>query len=280
MRTAPSARTVPAALLSTGSRRRPAWGTVVVLLSLVAGVLSLVGPSATPASAIVGGSNASIADHPWQVSLVFTGEGRRSGHFCGGSIVDAHTVVTAAHCYVPRNKFFVRAGVSGRMQTTGQDVAVQRVDRHPRHARRWAGDVAVIKLKTPLQFNESVQPIALASDEDLSNATVGSVSGWGLRFEGSRKRPFHLKAVTIDLISDTQCRTLLNARVERASETCGHTPGAGACRGDSGGPLVVRDATGEPKLAGLVSWGNECGGPSVFAEVPNFSQWITERMGN
>lgn len=42
---------------------------------------------------IVGGTAANAGDAPWQIALL------RSGSFtCGGSIINANTVVTAAHC--------------------------------------------------------------------------------------------------------------------------------------------------------------------------------------
>ena len=45
---------------------------------------------------IVGGDDAS-SPIPWQVS-VRQGTGG-SGHFCGGTILDANTVMCAAHCF-------------------------------------------------------------------------------------------------------------------------------------------------------------------------------------
>lgn len=42
---------------------------------------------------IVGGRDAEIEDYPYQISLQFGGS-----HTCGGAIIDATTVLTAAHC--------------------------------------------------------------------------------------------------------------------------------------------------------------------------------------
>ena len=41
---------------------------------------------------IVGGSDAASNEIPWIVSLATT------SHFCGGSIVNSRTILTAAHC--------------------------------------------------------------------------------------------------------------------------------------------------------------------------------------
>nr|XP_003478688.2 serine protease 40-like [Cavia porcellus] len=51
------------------------------------------------------------------------------------------------------------------------------------------------------------------------------------------------------------------------------------CRGDSGGPLVC-PVQGVWYLVGVASWSTEClkpVGPSVFAKVSYFSQWIQEK---
>lgn len=44
---------------------------------------------------IVGGSQITIAQAPWQASLRYAGS-----HFCGGAVLSTTAVVTAAHCLV------------------------------------------------------------------------------------------------------------------------------------------------------------------------------------
>jgi hypothetical protein len=61
----------------------------------------------TDAAQIVGGVTASQGDFPFIVSLQKSGS-----HFCGGSLLNANTVVTAAHCGVGQtaSSIRVRAG--------------------------------------------------------------------------------------------------------------------------------------------------------------------------
>ncbi|HEY5260607.1 MAG TPA: trypsin-like serine protease, partial [Solirubrobacteraceae bacterium] len=52
-------------------------------------------------ASIVGGAGVSIASFPFQVALYETQAGSpAAGFFCGGVIIDATHILTAAHCVV------------------------------------------------------------------------------------------------------------------------------------------------------------------------------------
>lgn len=65
----------------------------------------VLGPVDTPISTseIVGGTTAYAGEFPYIVSL-----SRSGSHFCGGSLLNAYTVVTAAHCSVGQSASAVR----------------------------------------------------------------------------------------------------------------------------------------------------------------------------
>ena len=70
---------------------------------------------------IVGGANAGSAI-PWQVSLRNSASG--STHFCGGTILDANTVLSAAHCFHNGHQgVVVVAGSHKRSDNTGVQVS-------------------------------------------------------------------------------------------------------------------------------------------------------------
>lgn len=82
--------------------------TLALAVGLALPVLAM-GSSNLPirSSDIVGGTVAALGDFPYIVSL-----SKSSSHFCGGVLVNANTVLTAAHCSVGQtaSTVKVRAG--------------------------------------------------------------------------------------------------------------------------------------------------------------------------
>ncbi|MFT4596995.1 MAG: hypothetical protein ACI9TF_001241, partial [Paracrocinitomix sp.] len=135
-------------------------------------------------------------------------------------------------------------------------------------------DIAVIKLAEPLRFGGNVQAIPLATAAQVDAAKTATVSGWGAvseEGEGSRT----LLEANVPLVADAACSAALGT--DGATEVCAGGTGTDSCYGDSGGPLVVDGANG-PVLAGVVSWGDECGGatPGVYADVAGLTTWVNE----
>ena len=66
---------------------------------------------------IVGG-NITLSPIPWQVSVQFGGS-----HFCGGTILDTYTILSAAHCFDGNGGalegYYIRAG-SRKWSSGGQ----------------------------------------------------------------------------------------------------------------------------------------------------------------
>ncbi len=216
----------------------------------LAAVLALAGPCADSASAgatprIVGGSVVPISGFPFQVALYDPRAGSvAAGFFCGGVIIDATHVATAAHCAIddatgrvasPRD-IAVLAG-SGHLLGAGE-APLQGAIEDPAAATSLDPgydpatndyDAAVITLAHPLwqgpaapalDGRSSIAPIpvsaALASayaDPNTATAPIlATVSGWGdMRAElaGSQglygAYPADLQATQIPLVSASTC---------------------------------------------------------------------------
>ena len=246
---------------------RRGWKKGLAGLLAAAGILGAAGS----AGAIVGGTESEAGTRSYQVSLQSGGE-----HFCGGTVVDATTVITAAHCLEGETPggVTVRAGVVDLSASGGQRVGVASMPVHPSYAQNGLADIAVITLSKPLTLGQGVSAIPLATAAEVQGATTGTVSGWGAVSEngdGSNR----LLETEVPLVSDASCARSVGA--DGPTELCAGGTGTDSCYGDSGGPLVVQSARGTV-LAGVVSWGEECGGatPGVYADVPGLTPWILD----
>ncbi len=257
-------------------------------------------PSPRAVASIVGGSSTSIARFPFQVALYNPHAGSPSvGFFCGGVIVDATHVVTAAHCIDtgahgqvgPLDEMEVLAGSTNLSPTdpgsVRDPVAAAAFDPEYNPVTNNL-DVGLLTLARPL-WSGSAPSIDGASriaplPVDVEQATaatriqaeqpiMASVSGWGDVNPAPTDGPGYpntLQSVQVPLVSETLCGEDY-AGIEQTitpSMLCagGSRPRTDSCYGDSGGPLVIdRDTPADPPsdyvLVGLVDFGNGCAQP-------------------
>ncbi|XP_019375093.1 PREDICTED: ovochymase-2 isoform X1 [Gavialis gangeticus] len=245
---------------------------------------------------IVGGNQVEQGSHPWQVSLK-----RRQRHFCGGTIVSAQWVVTAAHCVVDRYILDYLNVTAGEYDLSleeeeEQTLPVESIIKHPNFnpGRPMNYDIALVKLKGSFRFSPSVVPACLPDpDEKFDPGYICTTCGWGrLRENGNLPQVLH--EVNLPILNYKECsRILLTLRKPIQGDTlmCAGFPDGGkdACQGDSGGPLLCRRKHGAWTLAGVTSWGMGCargwinnlrknydqrGSPGVFTDLRKVLSWI------
>jgi trypsin len=274
-------------------------GVFTALLCAVWSQPSVVASASSRAKAsIVGGSPAPIASLPFLVALYDPSAGSPvGGFFCGGVILDATHVATAAHCVVGAaggheslaNRIVVLAGSSSLQQPQPGSVAdpVQSSSFDARYNPATSDyDVALLKLVRPLWQGPSspsangvdtIAPVRLdaaaaAAHADPNAAQTASVvsGGWGDVKPAPGQTPsypLNLQAVHMSLVSDFLCEEEY-AAIEQPITARMICAGGGrsrrdTCYGDSGGPLRVdRDTPAHPPedlvLVGLVDFGNGC----------------------
>ncbi|KAH8352041.1 hypothetical protein KR084_001470, partial [Drosophila pseudotakahashii] len=226
-----------------------------------------------PFGRIVNGVETTIEKHPYQVSI----QTRSSSHFCGGSLINSDTVVTAAHCMqkYTASEMQVRLGSTLR-NSGGEVVSVRAFKFHENYENTTKiNDVAIIKLSTPVRQTSLIRAVELATS-DPASGTKAVVSGWGTTCFLFCSSPNYLLEVEVDIVSQADCgsSTYRYGESIKSTQVCAVGEKKDACQGDSGGPLVA-----DGKLVGIVSWGSGCartGYPGVYASVAELKPWIDE----
>merc|ERR1711936_730082 len=121
---------------------------------------------------------------PWQAHMRRGSPTGGFSFFCGGTILDATTILTAAHCYhgndLTATDYFIAAGATHVQDGSAQFSFVDSITLHENYnPNNINNDVAILKLKTPLTFNDKVRPACLPA-ATLSPSGISVASGWGL----------------------------------------------------------------------------------------------------
>ncbi|EFN86498.1 Limulus clotting factor C [Harpegnathos saltator] len=252
---------------------------------------------------IVNGFEAKVGVFPWHVGIYRKNANMKHEQICGGSLVSNNLVVSAAHCFYDEafgklhdaSNYAVAAGKHYRAWDVNEQYTQKSLVESVKLGSRFLGargnfaeDIALVKLKTPLELSTLVQPICMDWEnvyewEQLRMGQSGKVVGWGRNINGESTQtlfevdmPFVpysecLSAVPVDfrgyLTSDKFCAGRLN--------------GSSVCEGDSGGGLCFQK-DGVWYLRGVVSVSpvrdGHCDYNSYvgFTSISHFRDWIRE----
>jgi hypothetical protein len=239
-----------------------------------------------PISKITGGTDASIADFPWQVYMI-------AGNYrCGASIIAPGWVLTAAHCTETDNgvpisayQMSIVAGADNPASLTqGKTYRISEAIVHENYnSVTLENDIAVLRISGAIDYPNAT-PIKLVSASDVAGGATTPgvmtwVTGWGLTSVAPNVFPTKLQKVQLPIVSNNQASVVWSS-IPASDLMAGYLNGnRDACNGDSGGPLVV-PVLGEYKLAGIVSWGSSsCNTYGAYTRVSLFTDWIKSKTG-
>ncbi|KAJ8719660.1 hypothetical protein PYW08_011835 [Mythimna loreyi] len=235
-------------------------------------------------SRIVGGVLAGPGQYPYQAGLLLSIIGFEGTGVCGGSLISANRVITAAHCWADGVNQVWRITVvlgSTTLFSGGTRVDSSVVAMHP----NWTpalirNDVAVIYLPSAVQFSATIGPIALPTGSSDFVGTSAIASGFGLTNDGGTISG-SLSHVRLNVIANSACSFAFPLILQPSNLCTSGVGGVGACSGDSGGPLVGVE-NGREVLIGVVSFGSALGCqinlPSVFARVTSYVDFFNQHL--
>lgn len=170
------------------------------------------------------------------------------------------------------------------------DINVAEYIRHPNYKppSRY-NDIALIRLETPVTFNDYIKPICLETKARIPD-NILKATGWG-KLSYSGESSSILQVVVLDHYNETECKEhyadvsirLLANGVDYTRQICagGREVVSDTCQGDSGGPLISSNENFNKvtNLAGITSFGSGCGIknlPAVYTRVSNYVPWIED----
>jgi secreted trypsin-like serine protease len=287
--------------IGDGSETRNVWG--YALASLLAMLLAFVAAvpvfaAEEPASGdpapedagtiqpqVVGGDPVPDGRYKFVTALRDTTRGNSvyQQQFCGGSLIDSDSVLTAAHCVedVRAKQLRVSVGINSlKKPSQGQSRSVATITRHPQFTNSNLSsryDAAVLTLSRPVT---NIAPATIPATTSNAYETPGrrlTIAGWGSTVKQPSNNdpsyPVRMQEARVPVVSDAKADRVYTKRPSEyypQQMLAAGRKGKDTCQGDSGGPIFVKKPSGSVFQIGITSFGNGCGArgyPGVYTEA-------------
>ncbi|XP_069100373.1 transmembrane protease serine 9-like isoform X4 [Pleurodeles waltl] len=249
----------------------------------------------TIVSRITGGQAAQEGEWPWQASIQAYGS-----HICGGTLISDQWVLSAASCVQDfrdspsQLSVFLGAYYLSLWNSHQGYSGVQQIFLNNDFDGGYGspGDLALLKLLTPVNFTDYILPICLpAPGAQFPSGLRCWATGWGDISNGvPLPFPKTLQEVEVPLINAQSCDTMYHINsyvpsdvtIVQHSMICAGSAlgGKDTCQRDTGGPLVCQ-YNNAWLLAGVVSYRDGCGQPNrpgIYTLVSAYTQWIIQNV--
>lgn len=252
---------------------------------------------AAPSLQIVNGDDAKKCEWPWQIGMRVPAENGGGGgnrFHCGGTLIGAEWVLTAAHCLdEPRAGVGLEVALGSHNQreadASPQNIAAAAVYLHPSYNKaNNSYDIALIRLDTPAKVTSCVRPACLPTGGDVEPGTKCWITGWGT-LTSNGVSPDTLQEAEVTIWKQESCTGWRKYNASQIDETMMCAQGSSlfggvrdACQGDSGGPLVC-EGDGGWTVYGATSWGEGCADrnkPGIWSRVHESLAWMQRTMAS
>jgi secreted trypsin-like serine protease len=244
---------------------------------------------------IVGGRPVDNGGYPFVASLgdVRHGATAYGRFFCGGSLIDRNSVLTAAHCVQGTPKWPLRVVVGRTVLSSGrgQTLRVARISIHPRFNgfTSLTYDAAVLTLKHPVKGIAPIRLSGPAQNPLERPGRLATIAGWGNtikqppRGNNGSNYPDRMRVARVPIVPDATTKKAYGSVYVGALMIPVGKEGKDACNGDSGGPMFAGQ-NGKRYQIGITSFGKGCaarGYPGVYTEVnaPAVRHFIVQAAG-
>ncbi|XP_039991455.1 plasminogen activator, urokinase b [Xiphias gladius] len=249
---------------------------------------------------IVGGTVATVESQPWIAAIFWRTKSKKKVFRCGGSLISACWVLTAAHCFpdgshAKEHRFSVTLGKNALNETdptVEQTFRVEEIIVHEEFDNsegNFKNDIALVKLRARrgecAVESKSVKTVCLPpARQSLQPGVACEITGYGKEKHGLWYKSQYLREAQVNVLADAVCRQKeYYENMITENMFCAGRPdwSQDACEGDSGGPLVC-EVDNRFFLFGVISWGEGCAKefrPGVYTRVTNYNRWIAEKAG-
>ncbi|XP_064563275.1 serine protease 55-like [Zonotrichia leucophrys gambelii] len=220
------------------------------------------------------GTNVIPGEFPWHVSIQSHGK-----HICGGTIISALWILTAAHCFaneLPPDLMVAVGGVN--LSLPLEECNPDSLILHEGFNRTsLQNDIALILLSNPIEFSTEKIPVCLPFVYDMDKWQHCWASGWENTSAVSTSPV--LQKTKVKLISREECLKHIPHLVggvmcaETEQGEGGRGGGGRGCQVDSGGPVVCSYwDTMKWFQVGIISGGNP--NHRILTPVYSYQKWI------
>ena len=249
---------------------------------------------------VLHGREAMRKQWPWMVLIRYRMTPTDQQKLCGGTLISANRVLTAAHCVSPVQNVYetcaeclqLYMGIHDytlpfSMEPHRELLIVRRLIIHAEFESvgNW-NDIALVEVEdVNIRLSDYIKPICLPQSESPVTGSNCFVAGWGKTEDGM---PGTLQEGSVKVGDLSTCKLTYDdlptvSKVRMEHHICGGEHSSSpdnttdTCQGDSGGPLMCqRCSTCNWYIAGIVSFGlPRCGLTyGVYTSVTKYENWI------